>query len=87
MNIDEEKIEEAITDKTKAIAVVHYAGISPDMDKVMKIAKEHNLKVVEDAAQGFMAKYKGQIPWNNWRLLVVIVSMKQKIIVWAKVEQ
>ena len=58
MNIDEEKIKEAITDKTKAIAVVHYAGISPDMDKVMKIAKEHNLKVVEDAAQGFMAKYK-----------------------------
>ena len=57
MNIDEEKIKEAITDKTKAIAVVHYAGISPDMDKVMKIAKEHNLKVVEDAAQGFMAKY------------------------------
>ena len=45
MNIDEEKIKEAITDKTKAIAVVHYAGISPDMDKVMKIAKEHNLKV------------------------------------------
>lgn len=58
MNIDEEKIEEAITPKTKAIAVVHYAGISPDMDKIMKIAKKHNLKVVEDAAQGFMAKYK-----------------------------
>ena len=58
MNIDEEKIEEAITPKTKVIAVVHYAGISPDMDKIMKIAKKHNLKVVEDAAQGFMAKYK-----------------------------
>ena len=58
MNIDENKIEEAITSKTKAIAVVHYAGISPDMDKIMKIAKEHNLKVVEDAAQGVMAKYK-----------------------------
>lgn len=57
MNIDEEKIEVAITDRTKAIAVVHYAGISPDMDKIMKIAKKHNLKVVEDAAQGFMAKY------------------------------
>ena len=57
MNIDENKIEEAITSKTKAIAVVHYAGISPDMDKIMKIAKEHNLKVVEDAAQGVMAKY------------------------------
>ena len=60
MNIDENKIEEAITPKTKAIAVVHYAGISPDMDKIMKIAKKHNLKVVEDAAQGFMAKYKGK---------------------------
>ena len=58
MNIDENEIEKAITSKTKAIVVVHYAGISPDMDKVMKIAKEHNLKVVEDAAQGFMAKYK-----------------------------
>ena len=58
MNIDENKIEEAITPKTKAIAVVHYAGISPDMDKIMKIAKKHNLKVVEDAAQGFMSKYK-----------------------------
>ena len=57
MNMDENKIEEAITSKTKAIAVVHYAGISPDMDKIMKIAKVHNLKVVEDAAQGVMAKY------------------------------
>ena len=60
MNIDENKIEAAITDKTKAIAVVHYAGISPDMDKIMEIAKKHNLKVVEDAAQGFMATYKGR---------------------------
>ena len=58
MNIDENEIEKAITPKTKAIVVVHYAGISPDMDEIMKIAKEHNLKVVEDAAQGFMAKYK-----------------------------
>lgn len=58
MNIDENKIEEAITSKTKAIVVVHYAGISPDMDRIMKIAKEHNLKVVEDSVQGVMAKYK-----------------------------
>ena len=58
MNIDENKIEEAITSKTKAIVVVHYAGISPDMDRIMKIAKEHNLKVVEYSAQGVMAKYK-----------------------------
>ena len=58
MNIDENKIESAITNKTKAIVVVHYAGISPDMDKIIEIAKKHNLKVVEDAAQGFMATYK-----------------------------
>lgn len=58
MNIDENKIEEAITSKTKAIVVVHYAGTSPDMDKIMEISKKHNLKVVEDAAQGVMAKYK-----------------------------
>lgn len=67
MNIDENEIEKAITSKTKAIVVVHYAGISPDMDKIMKIAKEHNLKVVEDAAQGFMAKYKEKISWDYRR--------------------
>lgn len=58
MNIDENEIEKAITPRTKAIVVVHYAGISPDMDKIMEISKKYNLKVVEDAAQGFMAKYK-----------------------------
>ena len=58
MNIDENEIEKAITPKTKAIVVVYYAGISPDMDKIMEISKKYNLKVVEDAAQGFMAKYK-----------------------------
>ncbi len=60
MNVDENAIENAITDKTRAIVVVHYAGISPDMDKVMQIAKAHNLKVVEDAAQGFLATYNGK---------------------------
>lgn len=60
MNIDENLIEDAITDKTKAIAVVHYAGVSPDMDAIMDIAKRHNLKVVEDAAQGIMSTYKGK---------------------------
>lgn len=59
MNIDENKIEEAITKKTKVIAVVHYAGVSCEMDKIMAIAKEHNLIVIEDAAQGVMAHYKG----------------------------
>lgn len=60
MNIDEDEIEKAITPKTKAIVVVHYAGVSPDMDKIMEIAKKHKLKVVEDAAQGFMTKYKNK---------------------------
>ncbi len=60
MNIDENLIEDAITDRTKAIAVVHYAGISCEMDKIMGIAKKHGLFVVEDAAQGMMASYKGK---------------------------
>lgn len=60
MNIDENKIEDAITDKTKVIMVVHYAGVSCEMDKIMEIAKRHNLIVVEDAAQGVMSKYKGK---------------------------
>lgn len=60
MNIDENLIEAAITDKTKAIVPVHYAGVSCEMDKIMEIAKKYNLKVVEDAAQGVMAFYKGQ---------------------------
>ena len=60
MNIDENLIEAAITDKTKAIAPVHYAGVSCDMDKIMDVAKRHNLKVVEDAAQGIMSEYKGK---------------------------
>ena len=60
MNIDEEKIEQAITDKTKTIVVVHYAGISPDMDKITEIAKKHNLYVIEDAAQAILSKYKNR---------------------------
>ena len=60
MNIDENKIEEAITGKTKAIVPVHYAGVGCEMDKIMEIAKKHNLYVVEDTAQGIMSEYKGQ---------------------------
>ena len=60
MNIDENKIEAAITDKTRVIVPVHYAGVACEMDKIMGIAREHNLKVVEDAAQGVMSNYKGQ---------------------------
>ena len=60
MNIDENLIEAAITDKTKAIVPVHYAGVSCEMDKIMEIAKKYNLYVIEDAAQGVMASYKGK---------------------------
>lgn len=59
MNIDESKIEAAITDKTKVIAVVHYAGVACEMDAIMDIAERHGLKVVEDAAQAVMSTYKG----------------------------
>ncbi len=60
MNIDETKIESAITDKTKAIVPVHYAGVACEMDKIMEISIKHNLFVVEDAAQGMMSSYKGK---------------------------
>lgn len=61
MNIDIECICKAITPKTKCICAVHYAGVSPDMDAIMQIAKEHNLLVVEDAAQAIMSTYKGKV--------------------------
>lgn len=60
MNIDETLIEDAITDKTRAIVPVHYAGVSCEMDTIMDIAKRHNLLVIEDAAQGVMSSYKGK---------------------------
>jgi len=60
LNIDETLIEAAITPKTKAIVVVHYAGVGCDMDAIMAIADKHGLFVVEDAAQGLMASYKGR---------------------------
>ena len=60
MNIDETKIEAAITDKTKAIVPVHYAGVSCDMDTIMALADKYNLFVVEDAAQGMMSTYNGK---------------------------
>ncbi|WP_373209494.1 dTDP-4-amino-4,6-dideoxygalactose transaminase [Allofournierella massiliensis] len=59
MNIDETKIEAAITDKTKVICAMHYAGVACEMDTIMDIARRHGLKVVEDAAQGVMSTYKG----------------------------
>ena len=60
MNIDEKLIEDAVTDRTRAIAPVHYAGVGCEMDTIMDIAKRHSLMVVEDAAQGIMASYKGK---------------------------
>ena len=60
MNINEDLIEEAITDKTKAIVPVHYAGVGCEMDKIMALAAKYNLKVIEDAAQGVKASYKGK---------------------------
>ena len=60
LNLDECLIEDAITPRTRAIAPVHYAGVSCEMDTISLIAKRHNLKVIEDAAQGVMASYKGR---------------------------
>lgn len=60
MNIDEKLIEAAVTEKTKAIVPVHYAGVSCEMDKIMEIAEKYHLAVIEDAAQGIMSTYKGK---------------------------
>lgn len=60
MNIDESKIEAAITDKTRVIIAMHYAGVACEMDTIMDIARRYNLMVVEDAAQGVMSTYKGR---------------------------
>jgi len=60
MNIDENLIEKAINQKTKAIVVVHYAGVSCEMDRILAIARKHKLYVIEDAAQGVMSRYKGR---------------------------
>ncbi len=60
MNIDENLIEDAITEKTKLVIPVHYAGVACNMDKIMEIAKKYNLVVIEDAAQGVMSEYKGK---------------------------
>ncbi|MEA2519782.1 MAG: dTDP-4-amino-4,6-dideoxygalactose transaminase [Chloroflexota bacterium] len=60
LNLDESKIEAAITPRTKAIVPVHYAGVGCDMDAIMEIAARHDLLVIEDAAQGIIAEYKGR---------------------------
>ena len=78
MNIDENLIEDAITDKTKAIVPVHYAGVACEMDTINEIAKKHNLIVIEDAAQGIMSTYKGT---------AAIHSMRPRTFPWVKAEQ
>lgn len=60
LNIDESLLEEAITEKTKAIVVVHYAGVACEMDKIMRLAATHNLVVIEDNAHGLLGTYKGR---------------------------
>lgn len=60
LNIDESLIEAAVTDRTRAICVVHYAGVACEMDAILAIAARHNLMVVEDAAQGIMSTYRGR---------------------------
>src|SRR4051812_41059094 len=60
LNLDESQVEAAITSRTKAIAVVHYAGVACDMDAIMAIAGRHGLLVIEDAAQALMSTYKGR---------------------------
>ncbi|MFG1175789.1 dTDP-4-amino-4,6-dideoxygalactose transaminase [Erwiniaceae bacterium CAU 1747] len=60
MNLDETLIEAAITERTKAIVPVHYAGVACEMDTIMALAKKHKLWVIEDAAQGVMSTYKGR---------------------------
>ncbi len=60
LNLDERLIEEAITPRTRAIVPVHYAGVPCEMDTIVAVAKRHNLRIVEDAAQGIMASYKGR---------------------------
>jgi dTDP-4-amino-4,6-dideoxygalactose transaminase len=60
LNIDENLIEDAITPKTKAIVPVHYAGVACEMDKILDIARRHDLLVIEDAAQGILSSYKGR---------------------------
>lgn len=69
-NIDEEKIEGLITDKTKAIAVVHFSGRPCNMNKIWEIAKKHNLKVIEDGAHALGASYEGKMIWSTQSDLV-----------------
>ena len=80
LNLDENKIEAAITEKTRAIVPVHYAGVSAEMDTILTIAKKHNLPVVEDNAQGLMSTYKGK-PLGSFGALSAVSFHETKNII------
>ena len=83
MNIDETKIEQAITDKTRVIIAMHYAGVACEMDTIMDIARRHDLKVVEDAAQGVMSSYKAR-HWAPSVISAATPSTRQRTTRWAR---
>ena len=66
LNIDESQIEQRITAHTKAIFLVHYAGVGCEMDTIMAMARQHGIGVVEDNAHGFYGRYRGAIPRHAW---------------------
>ena len=87
MNIDENLIEDAITEKTRAIVPVHYAGVGCEMNKIMEIARRHNLKVVEDAAQGVDAYYHGKAlgtigDFGCYSFHETKISLWVKVVLW-----
>ena len=83
MNIDETLIERAITDKTKVICVMHYAGVACEMDTIMDIARRHKLLVVEDAAQGVMASQRAG-PSARSATSAATLSMRRRTTPWAR---
>jgi dTDP-4-amino-4,6-dideoxygalactose transaminase len=80
LNLDETKLKAAITEKTKAIAPVHYAGVSCEMDQITEIAREYGLLVIEDAAQAIMCKYKGR-PLGSLGQLAAVSFHETKTII------
>lgn len=80
LNLDETKIEDAITDRTRAIVAVHYAGVGCDMDAIMAVASRHGVLVVEDAAQGLMSSYKGR-PLGSFGTLAAISFHETKNVI------
>lgn len=80
LNLDETLIEDAITDRTKAIVVVHYAGVACEMDTILDIARRHKLMVIEDDAQGIMASYKGQ-PLGSFGALAALSFHETKNVI------